>query len=144
MEEMQHKAKPEKLLHHFTKYPITQWLTSSTHCVVVDGEGSEHVHVKSGVPQGTVLGPLMFLIYINDIVDNINSETHIRLFADDCVLYRKIHSRNDSESLQEDLNSLTGWASRWQMSFNTAKCRILRVTTKKEPTSLQLLQLQNE
>ena len=112
---------------------ITQWLTSRTQRVVVDGEESEHVHVKSGVPQGTVLGPLMFLIYINDIADNINFETHIRLFADDCVLYRAIHSTNDSKCLQEDLDSLTDWATRWQMSFNTAKCSILRVTTKKNP-----------
>ena len=112
---------------------VTQWLTSRTQRVVVDGEVSEHVHVKSGVPQGTVLGPLMFLIYINDIADNISSETHIRLFADDCVLYRPIQSSNDTDTLQMDLNSLTDWVTKRQMSFNTAKCSILRITTKKNP-----------
>ena len=93
---------------------VTQWLTSRTQRVVVDGEVSEHVHVKSGVPQGTVLGPLMFLIYINDIADNISSETHIRLFADDCVLYRPIQSSSDTDTLQMDLNSLTDWVTKWQ------------------------------
>ena len=54
--------------------------------VVVDGHASELSHVKSGVPQGTVLGPLLFLMFINDIGDNINPGTEIRLFADDCLL----------------------------------------------------------
>jgi hypothetical protein len=112
---------------------ITHWLTSRTQCVVVDGETSQPVHVQSGVPQGTVLGPLMFLIYINDISNNIDTNTKIRLFADDCVLYRIVRSNTDTEYLQKDLNALTDWASTWQMSFNTAKCNILRITTKKNP-----------
>ena len=69
--------------------------------VVLDGEMSDPVSVTSGVPQGTVLGPLMFLLYINDINQNINSK--IRLFADDCVLYREINSKLDCLELQQDL-----------------------------------------
>ena len=65
---------------------IRSWLTLCTQRVVVDGEASDFVRVKSGVPQGTVLGPLMFLLYINNISENLTS--HIRLFADDCIMYR--------------------------------------------------------
>ena len=64
-------------------------------------------HVDSGVPQGTVLGPLMFLLYINDITTNISSR--IRSFADDCVLYQVIHSEQDHHHLQQDLNHIIQW-----------------------------------
>jgi hypothetical protein len=62
--------------------------------VVLDGEASSEVHVDSGVPQGTVLGPLMFLLYVNDIGEGVNSE--VKLFADDCLLYRTIESESDT------------------------------------------------
>ena len=112
---------------------ITKWLSGRTQQVVVNGEASEPVHVRSGVPQGTVLGSLMFLIYINNIADNMDSATNIRLFADDCLQYRIITSSDDTDSLQNDLNSLTDWSSNWQMSFNTSKCKLLRITTKRNP-----------
>ena len=66
---------------------ISSWLTERTQQVVVDGDYSSCKKVRSGVPQGTVLWPLMFLLYINDIGDHLNHST-IRLFADDCLLYR--------------------------------------------------------
>ena len=69
---------------------------------MLDSESSSPVPVLSGVPQGTVLGPLMFLLYINDITKDINSP--LRLFADDCLLYRVINSAEDANMLQEDLN----------------------------------------
>ena len=69
----------------------------------------------SGVPQGTVLGPLMFLLYINDITKDINSP--LRLFADDCLLYRVINSVEDINRLQEDLNKLSEWTDTWQLKF---------------------------
>ena len=80
----------------------------------------------SGVPQGSVLGPILFLIFINDLPDNIRSS--VRLFADDCVLYRNIHSIQDCFILQEDLTSLGQWEADWQMKFNVAKCHSMRVT----------------
>ena len=104
---------------------------SKTQQVVVDGEASEPEHVRSGVPQGVVLGPLIFLIYINNKADNMDSATNIILFADDCLLYCIVRSREDTDSLQYDLNSLIDWASKWQVSFNTSKCKHPRVTTKK-------------
>ena len=74
------------------------------------------VIVQSGVPQGTVLGPLMFLLYINDIADGLSSP--LRLFADDCLLYRTINSEEDAIQLQNDLDQLSTWANKWQLRFN--------------------------
>ena len=84
---------------------ITQFLQDRTQRVVVDGESSERVHVASGVPQGTVLGPLLFLCYINDLPLHVDS--HIRLFADDCLLYQTIRNHGDHLLLQKDLDALT-------------------------------------
>ena len=75
----------------------------------------------------------MFLIYINDIANNLDTCTKICLFEDDCLLYRSSISDSDTTTLQKDLNSLFEWSSKWQMSFNTRKCNTLRVTTKKNP-----------
>ena len=85
--------------------------------------------VKSGVRQGTVLGSLLFLIYINDIESQIAS--YIRLFADDSGLYRPIYSESDSLSLQEYIFKLQKWANTWQMAFNFNKCKLLRITYRK-------------
>ena len=69
--------------------------------------------VLSGVHQGTVLGPLLFSLYINDITTDTNSE--IRLFADDCVCYREIKCTEDTVKLQEDIDRLDSWARKWGM-----------------------------
>jgi hypothetical protein len=84
--------------------------------VVVDGECSRKVMVDSGVPQGTVMGPLLFLCHINDLPQSANSQ--VRLFADDCLLYRKISSQEDHHILQNDLIELERWAKNWGMRFN--------------------------
>jgi len=94
--------------------------------VVLDSIFSGPVQVLSGVPQGTVLGPLMFLLYINDITQGINSP--LRLFADDCLLYRIISSIEDTVRLQEDLNRLSEWTDTWQFRFNITKCSVIRCT----------------
>ena len=85
---------------------------------------SKWVPVKSGVPQGTVLGPLMFLIYINDIGENVFST--LKLFADDCILYQTISTPSDCHKLQEDLNSIYQWSTWWQMNFNINKFVVLK------------------
>ena len=77
---------------------IRSWLTQRIQSVVVNGFCSPPAFVLSGVSQGTVLGPLMFLLYINDIANGISSS--IRLLADDCILYQTIKSKNDSAILQ--------------------------------------------
>ena len=103
--------------------------------VVVDGIQSDLVTVDSGVPQGTVLGPILFLLHINDLPSVISSK--VRLFADDCLVYREIKSRQDQNDLQKDLNSLESWGSTWGMRFNTAKCNIMRVSKKQTPIPYQ-------
>ena len=108
---------------------IKNWLTKRTQIVVVDGYNSNEEDVTSGVPQGTVLGPLMFLTYINDISENIDSK--VKLFADDCLMYKVIKSPNDVITLQEDLNKINRWCKYWQMSFNLDKCKILQINTHK-------------
>ena len=84
-----------------------------TQRVVLDGFSSNYVKVESGVPQGTVLGPIMFLLYINDI--NVGVSSSLRLFADNCVLYRIIESDQDQKCLQPDLNMIFAWSQSWQM-----------------------------
>lgn len=110
---------------------INNFLTKRHQRVVVDGESSQQSPVESGVPQGTVLGPLLFLVFINDLPSNLSSL--IRLFADDCILYREIKNKDDSEALQADINRLCAWESTWQMGFNHAKCFTMRVSHKTKP-----------
>ena len=78
--------------------------------VVVDGIQSDLVTVDSGVPQGTVLDPILFLLYINDLPSVISSQ--VRLFADDCLVYREIKNRQDQIALQKDLHLLGNWGSK--------------------------------
>lgn len=113
-----------------TKEWIKGFLTSRTQEVVVDGAKSNSTPVSSGVPQGTVLGPLLFLTYINDIDEDINSK--LRLFADDSAIYREINTLTDAHDLQRDLFKLQEWSHKWQMKFNIAKCKILRITRKRK------------
>jgi hypothetical protein len=117
----------DKLLYKLRKYGIEgnihRWLSSflcgRTMNVVTDGEKSPTATVSSGVPQGTVLGPLLFLCHINDLPEAVKS--NVRLFADDCLLYRKIRSNQDTIRLQQDLDNLEVWAKSWGMKFNPTK-----------------------
>ena len=87
--------------------------------VVVNGVKSDWAPVLSGVPQGTVLGPLLFSVYINDISSDIESE--IRLFADDCVCYREIKDEEDTVKLQRDIDRLGSWARKWGYEISTCQ-----------------------
>jgi hypothetical protein len=110
---------------------ISDFLSDRTQSVVLEGQHSSPTPVTSGVPQGTVLGPLLFLIYINDMPSCVSSTP--RLFADDCLLYRTIHSKSDSEILQQDLDNLQEWENNWLMEFNADKCEVIRITKKRKP-----------
>ena len=100
---------------------ITAFLNDRTQRVLLDGETSTPMLVTSGVPQGTVLGPVLFLAYINDLHESITN-SNVRLFADDCVPYRDITDRNDTDLLQQDLDALGRWEAKWLMEFSRTIC----------------------
>ena len=81
--------------------------------------------VLSGVPQGSVLGPLLFLVYVNDLPDTVHSG--VKMFADDTTLYSHVSSPAGRAQLQADLNALNRWANTWLMSFNLSKCKVLHL-----------------
>ena len=93
--------------------------------MVLNGVLSSWLNVKSGVPQGSVLGPVLFLIYVNDIDDGLTCK--ISKFADDTKIASKITTTLDKETLQSDLDRLACWASKWQMKFNVDKCKVLHI-----------------
>ena len=105
---------------------IRVFLGNRPQSVVLDGEESDSVPVTSGVPLGSVLGPILFLIYINDLPDLITSK--VCLFADDTAVYLTVESPSDGQVLQKDLDTLSKWESGWDMEFNHSKCQVVRVT----------------
>ena len=107
------------------------FLVGRTQCVVLDGEASSELSVSSGVPQGSVLGPILFLLYINDLPDHIYSQ--VRLFADDTAVYLAVQVQEDSATLQNDLNKLQEWEQLWDMEFNPSKCQVLRIARSRKP-----------
>ncbi len=104
---------------------IKAFLSNRSQVVSINGSHSRRHPVVSGVPQGTDLAPVLFLLYINDISENIKSQ--IRLFADDGIIYQ------DHVTLQEDLENLNNWANKWQLNFNFSKCYHLGITNKRDP-----------
>ena len=104
---------------------IEDYLSDRVQRVVLNGVMSHSAPVVSGVPQGSVLGPLLFLIFVNDMPKAVLN--HIRLFADDTKLYSEVNDVKDCELLQEDIEALESWANKWQLSFHPGKCKVLRV-----------------
>ena len=94
------------MLHWFKSF-----LTSRKQRVKINKECSEWSNVTSGVPQGTIIGPVAFLMYINDIINNIKCQC--MLYADDCVLYSCVNNANDAKMLQHDLDRVIKWSHRW-------------------------------
>ena len=112
-----------------TLHWINSFLSNRTQRVVVDGEMSDLAPVTSGVPQGSVLGPILFLVFINDMPECITSTS--RLFADDTIVYREVRCDEDRLALQADLKALEEWEDKWGMSFNPSKCSVIHITKKK-------------
>ena len=104
---------------------VKAWLSNRKQRVQINGKISDWGCVTSGVPQGSVLGPLFFIIYINDLDTGISSD--VSKFADDTKIGSVIESDQDASILQGELNRLYDWADKWQMEFNVGKCSILSV-----------------
>jgi hypothetical protein len=131
-------------IHGNNKNWIKSFLNNRTQAVALENTISDNVDVASGVPQGSVLGRVLFFICINDITNNITS--NIRLFADDCIIYRPIKAKEDQVLLQNDLNKLIKWGGKWKMAINVDKCNVMHITrartTKKHPYVMHDQQLE--
>jgi hypothetical protein len=106
---------------------ISDWLTDRKQRVVVNGKYSSWRQVLSGVPQGSVLGPVLFSIFINDLDEAATLRQFVKKFADDTKLGQIINGVEDINELQQTLNRLCEWAARWGMAFNVLKCHVMHV-----------------
>ena len=113
------------------------FLSGRTQTVVLENEKSGTVPVTPGVPQGSVLGPILFLIYIKYLPDNTRSK--IRLFADDTAIYLTISNLQDAQILQQGLDHLHEWELQWDMEFNPSKCVVIHVTRARTPVPSEYL-----
>ena len=134
-DKVSHTCLLHKLRHYGISGELLRWirdfLTNRSQEVILNNIHSDSCKVLSGVPQGSVLGPLLFLLFINDLPNKITS--NIRLYADDVVIYRSIYSVDDVVCLQMDLDILSQWASDWRMAFNLDKCEHLVITNIRSP-----------
>ena len=129
-DKVSHSLLVHKLHHYGIKGKTNKWIESFLsdrgQQVVIEGEASDNVPVASGVPQGSVLGPSLFLFYINDMPVELTSK--VRLFADDTIAYLTITSNSDCEKLQKDLDRLAVWEDKWLMKFHADKCNVISIT----------------
>ena len=102
---------------------VKSFLRGRTQCVNVDGEYSTWRKVISGIPQGSVIGPILFVIFINDMPDAVK-QCFCKLFADDCKLFGKVVDADDNR-IQVDLSNLEEWSRIWQLPFNAKKCKTM-------------------
>ena len=128
----------QRLMFKLRQYGISgsllNWIEDFLSCrrsrVGVRGSFSEWLEVLSGVPQGSVLGPLLFLLFVNDLPDDIKCS--IKMFADDTKMWSVLRSEEDSHALQGDLDRLSKWSEDWQLLFNAEKCKIMHIGHKQQ------------
>ena len=129
-----HKRLLNKLKAYGIEEPITKWidnfLSNRKQRVVVNDKFSEWADVISGIPQGSVLGPTLFLIFINDLPDSVKNL--VKIFADDTKIYSVINDKTDTDSLQKDLDNLAEWSNTWKLGFNAKKCKSMHFGLKNE------------
>ena len=125
-----HEKLIQKLHHYGVRGDTLKWikafLDNRKQAVVINGVNSNCIPVSSGVPQGSGLGPILFLVYINDLPEQVKSR--VRLFADDTAMYLAFSSHIEDQALQNDLLSLEKLEKMWDMNFNPSKCQVLHVT----------------
>ena len=124
-----HRRLISKLQAYGVDGPLLRWiqafLSNRKQRVGIESEYSEWTPVTSGIPQGSVLGPVLFLIYINDLPDAVRSTA--MLFADDTKVYRRVNSDQDRDVLQADIDAMETWATIWQLPFNRKKCKLMHL-----------------
>ena len=124
-----HKKLLQKLWSYGIRGSIHRWiedfLTERLQRVLINGNPSEWNRVTSGVPQGSVLGPILFVVFVNDLPEVTSSTA--QMFADDTKLYRHVDTIEDQQHLQKDLDELVKWAETWKMKFNASKCKVLHI-----------------
>ena len=122
--------------------PLLTWfksyLSNRRQRVVMDGESSALLPVTSGVPQGSILGPLLFIIYVNSISQVPLSSGTKLLYADDIVMYRPVNSQSDVSSLQNDVNSIHRWTVENGLTLNTSKSHLMPITCSRNPLQTHL------
>ena len=122
---MPHKRLIKKIENYGITNPILNWiqdfLTRRYQQVSINGETLNRKEVTSGIPQSSVLGPILFVIYINDLPEAVESEAY--LFADDTKIFRVINSLDDQHILQNDLVKLENWSDTWFLKFHLEKCK---------------------
>lgn len=124
---------------------ISAFLNNRTFRVKVNNDYSEVYKIHSGVPQGSVLGPLLFLLYINDLPNCIPEGVTIKMFADDVKLYVSNPAASDAHSLlQKALNCLHDWSLTWKLPLSVPKCNVLHVTNVKSALVLRNYTINNE
>jgi len=111
---------------------VNGFLSQRKHRVIVNGTASKWAEVTSGIPQGSVLGPVLFVIYINDLPKEVESEVY--LFADDTKIFSEITNEGDSGKLQDDLDALYAWSNKWLLKFHPHKCKVLNLGRKNRET----------
>ena len=116
---------------------IENWLTNRVQRVVVGGVHSDWKEVSSGVPQGSILGPVLFSIFINDLDSNLINE--VLKFADDTKVWGRVDSVEDVSKMQEDLNRLGLWSEKNLMPFNVSKCRVMHLGNRNQKAEYDLL-----
>jgi hypothetical protein len=112
---------------------FSSYLYERYQITMINEESSEKIKVKSGVPQGSILGPLLFLIFINDMPDCLTDNTQIALYADDAKVFKTVDSIYDCLDLQEQLDHLIQWSHIWRLNFNVTKCKIITFSRKTVP-----------
>ena len=128
-----HKRLLEKIKSYGIVGPTLNWiedfLLNRSQKVMVNGAGSESENVTSGIPQGSVLGPILFVIYINDLPDTVESDSY--LFADDTKIFRISKGKDDKETLQDDLTKLEEWSDKRLFKFHPEKCKHMKISKSK-------------